>query len=552
MIELIQDNLLLVISILAGFIVLFLGIFVYSSNRSKMVNKTFLALCGSVVLWICAVIIASLSQDSTVILLSTRLALAFAVLLAFFLLCFTYYFPRKNLYKFPFLALCVVAIITFVITLTPYTVSSIEIVGELQSLARGWGYYIFILYFTFCIGGSVYNLLVKRKEVGATGVLQIKYILTGFFISVVLGFITNALIPLLTGITATVQFGPLAVIPFIFLTSVAILKHHLFKIKVIATELSVFALWVFTLIRTLLSDTVSEAIGNGVFLLITVIIGIFLIRSVIREVKNREETEGLNEALIERKNKLERLTHKLKEANHHLKELMNIKTEFLQIASHQLRTPLTSLRGFLSMQAEGDLDKLPEKERKGLHQDMVTVANNLNNIVNDLLHATELEGGNINFDIEKVQVQDLIEEAITTFKSTYKKKELFLKFERNNSLPEIEADAGYLRQVFFNIINNAEKYTEEGGLTITTIKKDENIEIVFSDTGNGIDPEDRDKLFGKFVRGKKAALMHTDGSGLGLYIIKKIVDEHHGEVSLESEGVGKGTTVRVTLPIRQS
>ncbi len=249
---------------------------------------------------------------------------------------------------------------------------------------------------------------------------------------------------------------------------------------------------------------------------------------------------------------LQRTTKQLGDANTHLKELMDIKTEFLQIASHQLRTPLTSLRGLLAMQAEGGFDKLPDPERHDLQKNMHNAANNLNNIVNDLLDAMELEGGQLNFTWEPVDVTALLQESVDTLKPSYDKKGLSIILNKPSMLPKIEADSGYLRQVFLNIINNAEKYTQKGGLVITSTLQTNRLEITFKDTGMGIDPAELPKLFGKFIRGKKSALVHTDGSGLGLFIIKKIVEEHHGQVNLVSEGVGKGSTVRVILPLKQA
>ncbi|MBI3250587.1 MAG: GAF domain-containing sensor histidine kinase [Candidatus Andersenbacteria bacterium] len=249
---------------------------------------------------------------------------------------------------------------------------------------------------------------------------------------------------------------------------------------------------------------------------------------------------------------LQRTTKQLSAANKHLKELMDVKTEFLHIASHQLRTPLTSLRGFLEMQAKGEFDKLPTEERRELQQNMFSGATQLNSIVNDLLDAMELEGGSLNFKVEPVQLENVIEDSIKTLKLNYDKKGLSLVFEKSGKpLPKLEADPGYLRQVFLNIIDNAEKYTEKGGVTIKANLKSNEIEVAVTDTGMGIDSTEIHKLFGKFVRGKKSERMHTDGSGLGLFIIKKIVEEHNGRVMLESEGVGKGTTFRVTLPLQQ-
>src|SRR3989338_3334997 len=249
---------------------------------------------------------------------------------------------------------------------------------------------------------------------------------------------------------------------------------------------------------------------------------------------------------------LQRTTRQLSSANKHLKELMDIKTEFLHIASHQLRTPLTSLRGLLEMQAKGEFDKLPTEERRELQQNMFSGATQLNSIVNDLLDAMELEGGSLNFKIESVQVETIIDEAVNTLKLSYDKKGLSLVFNTpDQPLPKVEADPAYLRQVFLNIIDNAEKYTEKGGVTVKATLMGNEIEVAITDTGMGVDPVEIPKLFGKFVRGQRSERMFTDGSGLGLFIIKKIVEEHNGRVMLESEGVGKGTTVRVTLPLQQ-
>lgn len=249
---------------------------------------------------------------------------------------------------------------------------------------------------------------------------------------------------------------------------------------------------------------------------------------------------------------LQRTTKQLGDANKHLKELMDVKTEFLHIASHQLRTPLTSLRGFLEMQAKGEFDTLPVEERRELQNNMFSGATQLNSIVNDLLDAMELEGGNLNFKLEQVQVETIIEESIKTLKLNYDKKGLSLVFEKPSTpLPPIEADPGYLRQVFLNIIDNAEKYTAKGGVTVKTSIKDNGIEVAITDTGMGIDSAEIPKLFGKFVRGQRSEQVHTDGSGLGLFIIKKIVEEHNGHVILESAGIDKGTTFRVELPLKQ-
>ncbi|MFH0831155.1 MAG: HAMP domain-containing sensor histidine kinase, partial [Parcubacteria group bacterium] len=247
---------------------------------------------------------------------------------------------------------------------------------------------------------------------------------------------------------------------------------------------------------------------------------------------------------------LENTTLQLTDANKRLKQLMEIKTEFLHIASHQLRTPLTSLRGYLNMQAAGDFDPLPVQRRRELQQTMSRSADQLNTLVNDLLNAMELEGGTPNLKPVKTDVWTVIDEAVKTMQIAFEKKKLKLIVNKPATpLAPILADASYLRQVFLNIFDNAVKYTEHGSVTIRSKVHRKNIVISIRDTGIGISPKDMSKLFGKFVRGGQSEKRQTTGSGLGLFIIRQIVDQHHGAVELKSAGIGKGTTAIVSLPI---
>jgi len=243
-------------------------------------------------------------------------------------------------------------------------------------------------------------------------------------------------------------------------------------------------------------------------------------------------------------------TEQLREANRRLEELMEIKTQFLHIASHQLRTPLTSLRGFLDMQASGDFDKLAPERRKELQKSMAKAGDQLNALVNDLLNAMELEGGAPNIKPIPTDVWGVVDEAVSTLQIAFDKKGLKLIAKKPaTKLPQIMADASYLRQVFLNSLDNAMKYTPKGSVTISAKVAGKNIAVDVADTGIGIDPRDKPKLFGKFVRGGNSETQHTTGSGLGLFIMKQIVQQHHGTIELNSAGVGKGTTVHIEFPI---
>lgn len=250
--------------------------------------------------------------------------------------------------------------------------------------------------------------------------------------------------------------------------------------------------------------------------------------------------------------KVREQTKDIAEKNQRLQDLIKMKSEFLSIASHQLRTPLTAIRGLLAMQADGDFDKLPKEEVKNEQKHMLDSANRLSNIVNDLLKAMELEGGNLNFAFEQIQLEDLLKSVIEDLQPNYDKKGLSLTLNvPNPPLPKVEAEPKMLHEVFMNIVDNAEKYTNKGGVTIVLKQKDEAITLTVKDTGIGIPKSDKDKLFQKFSRGEKSTYQHTNGSGLGLFIAKNVITEHHGTIDITSPGEGKGSTVTITLPLKQ-
>ena len=133
------------------------------------------------------------------------------------------------------------------------------------------------------------------------------------------------------------------------------------------------------------------------------------------------------------------------------------------------------------------------------------------------------------------------------------KKKIFLKWvPPDKPLPKVKADADKIRQVITNLIDNSIKYTKKGGVIVKAQKNKKNIIVTVSDTGVGIDPKDLPRLFQKFSRGKGMSLIHTEGTGLGLFVARLIVEAHHGRVWVESPGVGKGSRFYFTLPVDQS
>ncbi|MFN3301739.1 MAG: ATP-binding protein [Patescibacteria group bacterium] len=246
--------------------------------------------------------------------------------------------------------------------------------------------------------------------------------------------------------------------------------------------------------------------------------------------------------------KVIKATKELFQAYKELKKLDESKTEFLSLASHQLRTPLSAMKGYLSMILEGDYGKL-QPETEAAIRDVYQSNERLINLVNDLLNVTRIEAGQLEYHPVISDLEEVIKKTMAQLKLAAEKKNLNLEY-LGEKIPEFSFDPEKIREVLTNLIDNAIKYTEKGGVTIKTKMEGKNVRVEIKDTGIGISPEKMSSLFQWFSRGRGAYRLETGGFGLGLYIAKKIVEKAGGKIWAESEGEGKGATFIFTLPFK--
>lgn len=249
---------------------------------------------------------------------------------------------------------------------------------------------------------------------------------------------------------------------------------------------------------------------------------------------------------------LQATSAKLSESNLKLKELDKVKSEFLSVASHQLYTPLTALRGYLSMLLEGDFGSLMEKQ-KPVFDILNKSAERLIALIRDLLDISRIESGRLEMKLESVNLVDTTDALVRDLMPNAMNKKLQLIFHKPaQPLPHVVVDTQRIRQVMLNFIDNAIKYTPQGQIDVNL--KQESDELVFSvtDTGRGLSKDEIVQLFTKFTRVGGAQRLHTEGTGLGLYFAKQIVGEHHGDVGVTSPGHKKGSAFSMRLPIEDS
>ena len=226
-----------------------------------------------------------------------------------------------------------------------------------------------------------------------------------------------------------------------------------------------------------------------------------------------------------------------------------LKSEFISLASHQLRTPLSSLQWYAELLGE-DKDLTPQQ--KEFVSEMSSAAKRMNNLIDSLLHAARLEGGSITPHKNMVPMNTLLMDLTEELRRSAKEKKIAITVKLPRRQVELNTDSILLHVVFKNLFSNAVKYTKPGGTVSVTMKAGKtHVEIAVSDTGIGIPKKDLKRLFQRLFRASNVLKMDTDGNGLGLFITKMIVDSLKGTIHVKSIE-GKGTTFTVRLPMEKA
>ena len=343
----------------------------------------------------------------------------------------------------------------------------------------------------------------------------------------------NSVVPLVYDIPLPPYL--LVLVPFYLpILAYAITRYHLFNIKVLTTELFSLALWMFILVRIYVSADGTEQVANIMLLVLSIIVGVFLIRSVKHEVEQRERIEAL--------------AKELESANDRLKDLDQLKSEFVSLATHQIRGPVAAIKGYASLILEGDFGPVPDKVQEPV-ETIFQSSSALAGIVQDFLDISRIEQGRMKYDIADVDMSKLVSDVATELRQVAQRKHLSLTLGVTPNIT-VTADAGKLRQVIENLIDNSVKYTPRGGITVSLMAEGGKALLRISDTGVGIKPEVLPKLFQKFSRAEDASKANLLGTGLGLYVAKQLITAQGGDIRAESQGEGKGSTLTVELPMK--
>ena len=267
-------------------------------------------------------------------------------------------------------------------------------------------------------------------------------------------------------------------------------------------------------------------------------------------IQNSLRFEEIQQFNITLQHKIDDATRQLRHANSRLRELDATKDEFISMASHQLRTPLTSIKGYLSMVLEGDAGRVPKKE-KDMIQTAFDSAERMVFLIADLLNVSRLQSGKFVIENKPADLAKMVSAMVNQLQESAKNHHLKLSYKAPDKFPMLNIDETKIQQVVMNFMDNAIYYTPAGGsIAVALEATDSEIRYTVTDTGLGVPKAEQHHLFSKFYRAGNARKMRPDGTGLGLFMAKKVIAAQGGAIIFKSEE-GKGSTFGFSFPRSQ-
>ncbi len=526
------------VSLLSIFVDVLLAGVIVVQNRKSVTGTVFVLLNVVTICWISANLLGTYDPAVQDKLFWIRLVMFFALWQAYFFYILALVFPRntqENFFnRFPYVT--VLTAVVSLVTLTPYLFTGIVSIGPngIPTPKVGFGMAAFAPLALFFVVAGMYRLIKKYRVARGVEKKQVQYLLIGAGIMFGLFLVFNFGLVVLLGVTLPINFSSIFTSIFIIFTSYSIIRYGLFNVKTIATELFVFMLWIFILVRLFVSNSLQDQVANGALLLITVVVGVLLIKSVFREVEQREEIQKLADELAETNKRQESLMH---------------------FVSHEVKNMLAKDIGVFSLLQEGEFGALPDTA-KGIVTQALTQAEDGSRSVKDILKASNQKTGTVEYKKEPFDLRQSVASLVEKLRPLAEGKGLALSFDAPEGAWPYTGDEGELSDhVFRNLIENAVNYTLAGSVAVSLKKtRDKSLgkeAYIFAvkDTGVGITDEDKQHLFTEGGRGKDSVKVNVHSTGYGLFIAKNITEAHGGTISADSAGPGKGSTFSVSLPI---
>jgi signal transduction histidine kinase len=515
--------------------VLSIGLYVYVKNKRNLTSKLLLLIAVSFLFWIVSDLILWTSADSRTVMFVWSIVNIFEMFVSMSALYFSYVFLEEKDAAFRYKLIAIGLFIPYLViipTRWQLTGFNIDVCEAVQGVGIRY-YYFFealfplwlLIYFCWKILHAKKN---ERKQVAIFALAVVAFLASFSGANIVASYTQHWEI---------LYYGLIGVPIFVGLLAYLIVKYRAFDTKLIGVQALVFALVMLIGSQLFFIKTTVNMILTLMTLAIAIGFGYFLIRSVKEEVRRKEE--------------LQAMASRLAVANEELRKLDNAKSEFISIASHQLRTPLTAIKGFLSLVLEGSYGKI-STEIEDVINKVYTANSHLVVLVEDLLNVSRLESGRMQYQFAVASMERILEELKDAFSVIAMDRGISLSFSLpEKPIPAFFMDAPKIREVVSNLIDNAMKYTKEGSISVKLEADELTVRVIVEDSGVGIAPEDIGKLFQKFRRGTGSSKVNVSGTGLGLYVGKNFAEAHGGRLFAESDGPGQGSRFILEIPLRR-
>lgn len=510
-----------------------LGILIFVRRHSEYVNRVYVFNIACIVWWSVMIVFYRLAETD---LLNWTIGLYIApTFIASSFLYFTFLFPEEHpriplrrWYGWVIVASnALVVALTFVPGLI--LVSTTAVSGRENMIEFGPLYPLYAAYISLSFGLGL--LILARKMILLTDKTkrrQLVYLLWGYLIASTFAMVTNLTLPYL-GYFELNWLGQVLTVFMVLPVTYAIFRHRLFDVKVIATEIITISLWIFLLTRLLLDTDMRDRIIDGTLLLVVIVAGVLLIRSVSKEVRQRE--------LIERQEQ------DLQVANQRQETL-------LHFISHEIKGYLTKNEAAFDAIRVGDYGEISPQLKEMSQSALIDTRKGVATVI-DILDASNLKKGTVQYNRGEFDLVVAVDQVMQDLAPTAEEKGLHLIFHRpvSGAYTFVGDEDKLRRHVIRNIIDNSVKYTTSGEVVVDLTKTDTVYRITVKDTGVGITPEDMARLFTEGGHGKDSIKVNVHSTGYGLFIAKQIVEAHGGKVWAESDGAGKGSRFMVELPV---
>lgn len=508
-----------------------LGFTVFFTDRKSITNKTFLLFSIITGIWGLVNLFGYRLTNPEIAFLLLRLVMFLAVLQAFFIFQFFYVFPRTTVvfsktYKY---LLMPIVLITALISASPLVLLKIKEISEtgvITKITNGPAIPIFGIVSIALVISALFIFIKNLRHATSNQVGAYFKVLIGTALMFGLIITFNFIFPAIFDNSKYLPLGALFTFPFVVLTTYAILHNRLFGVKVVSTAILVFLLVIVLFLEIIFSNTITLILFRSSTFLLALVFGINLIKSVLNEVKQKEELAKLNV---------------------NLQKLLKQRESLVHLVTHKVKGSFTRMKLIFAGMLDGTFGEISPEIKKRAEQGMEFDNGGLET-VDLVLNVANLQNGVIKYNIQKINFKDIVLETIQEKRGPIEAKGLKLEIEIKNDTYDVLGDSFWLKEAINNLIENSFRYTEKGMIIIGLSDGNGKIRLSVKDTGMGINEEDKKNLFTEGGRGKESVKVNVDSTGYGLYTVKLVMEAHKGKVWAESEGTGKGSQFFIELP----